>query len=388
MHHYILQIHLNFFNQRIGGERVADLLWCIGIIAGTLLLKKPLAKMLAYLSAGIAKRFSKGRHGATFQELTRKPLELLLQTVLFYVAINQLTILLSTFILHRYKDQHEDIAIRVSDVVDHLFLLLVILFTTQVLSRIVDFIFHAQMEKAGDDGNRDRQQLLPLMKEVTKLLVWVVSAFWILGSVAHVNIPALITSLGIGGVAIALAAKESVENLFAAFTILTDKPFETGDTIRLGSLEGTIERIGFRSTRLRNADGSMFVIPNQKLVNENVENLTQRNQRRVRLVVNVKYGLPYGQLQQMVAALKQMIAGTANVMQPVEVLLDTFNENVFQLSISYYLPHPLVDARLNDIKQDINLRVYDILHRYAGDTQAGITVSEETPKEDNNEEAG
>jgi len=366
----LLATNWNYFEYRIGGERVADFLWCAGIILATLLLKKPLAKLLAYLSAGLAKRFSKGQHGATFQELTRKPLEMLLQTILFYIALNQLTMLLSRFVLHRYKERHEDIAIRVSDVVDHVFLFLTILFATLVISRVVDFIYYVQLEKAGEEDNRDRQQLLPLMKEVTKLLVWVISAFWVLGSVMHVNIPALITSLGIGGVAIALAAKESVENLFAAFTILTDKPFETGDTIRLGNLEGTIERIGFRSTRLRNADGSMFVIPNQKLVNENVENLTQRHTRRVRFVVNIKYGVSAPNLQQMITELKQMLRNAPSVLEPAEVLLDTFNENAFQLVISYYLPHPLVDARLNDIKQDVNLKVFAIVYKYAGTSQA------------------
>lgn len=379
---HLLATNWNYFEYRIGGERVADFLWCAGIVLGTLLLKKPLARLLAYMSAGIAKRFSKGRHGATFQELTRKPLEMLLQTILFYVAINQLTMLLSRFVLHRYQGRHEDIAIRVSDVVDHVFLFLVILFTTLVISRVVDFIYHVQLEKAGDENNRDRQQLLPLMKEVTKLLVWVISAFWILGSVMHVNIPALITSLGIGGVAIALAAKESVENLFAAFTILTDKPFETGDTIRLGNLEGTIERIGFRSTRLRSADGSMFVIPNQKLVNESVENLTQRHTRRVRFVVNIKYGVNAQNLQHMIAELKQMLRTAPGIIEPAEVLLDSFNENAFQLVISYYLPHPLPDAKFNDIKQAVNLKVFAIVSKYAGPAQA----APETPTEEKKEE--
>ena len=383
----LLAADWNFFNNRIGGERVADFLWCAGIILATLLLKKPLARLLAYMSAGLAKRFSKGQHGSTFQELTRKPLELLLQTILFYIAINQLTMLLSRFVLHRYKDQHEDIAIRVSDVVDHLFLFLVILFATMVVSRVVDFIYHVQLDKADAENNRDRQQLLPLMKEVTKLLVWLICFFWVLGSVMHVNIPALITSLGIGGVAIALAAKESVENLFAAFTILTDKPFETGDTIRLGSLEGTIERIGFRSTRLRNADGSMFVIPNQKLVNENVENLTQRHTRRVRFVINIKYGVSQQALQPMIGELKLMLQHTANVITPLEVLLDAFNENSFQLIVSYYLPHPLIDARLNDIKQEINLKTFGIVYKYAGAAQAIVLPDQPAAEEKKDEEA-
>jgi len=92
---------------------------------------------------------------------------------------------------------------------------------------------------------------------------------------------ALITGLGIGGVAIALAGKETVENFFASFTILSDKPFQTGDVIKLGETEGTVERIGFRSTRLRNLDGSATVIPNQNLVSQNVTNLSTRDTRGI-----------------------------------------------------------------------------------------------------------
>jgi MscS family membrane protein len=364
MKSFLLSFDWHFFEERIGGERVSDFLWCAGIIIATLLLKKPLAKGIAYLSSKIAQRFSHQQHGALFQSLILKPLESLLQTVLFYIAINQLGQLLSKFALHRYQGAQEKLAISFGDIVDHVFLLLIILFTTLFISRVIDFVFHVLIDKAFDEQNRDKMQLFPLMKEVAKILIWTISFFGILGSVFHVNIPALITGLGIGGVAIALAAKQSVENLFAAFTLLSDRPFQTGDNIKLGSLEGTVEGIGFRSTRLRSGDGSLHVIPNQKLVNDVVENLTLREKRRVRIPVNIRYRLSKDALPQLVDEIKNVLKSTSHLITPIEVNVEAFNENSFQLMIVYHLPFPLEDVKINDIKQDISMKVFSIVDKY------------------------
>ena len=259
----ILQVTLRHIQDRIGDERLSNILWCIGIILATLLLKRPLSLLLVKLSAAFARRFDDQQQGKLFQELTLRPMELLLQTLLYYVAINQLTILLNQVILKREYADHI-LEIRVSDISDRIFMLLLILFLVLVISRIIDFIFHGLIARAFAADNQQREQLLPLVKEVVKIVLWTLGLFWVLGSVFGVNIPALVTGLGIGGVAIALAAKETVENFFAAFTILTDKPFQSGDVVKLGNLEGSVEQIGFRSTRLRNGDGSLYIIPNKK----------------------------------------------------------------------------------------------------------------------------
>lgn len=361
----LLAINWQNFESKIGGEKISNLLWCVGIIVATLLVKKPLAKLIAKSISSITNRFTDKKHGAVFCNLIQSPLEALLQTILFYVAINQLNTLLNNFLLHRIKDKHEELAIRFSDIADHVFLFLVILFSTIALSRILDFIYHVQIDEAHERENKERQQLLPILKDVLKVVLWTIGAFWVLGTVFHVNIPALITGLGIGGVAIALAAKESIENLFGAFTILTDKPFQVGDIIKLGSVEGTVERIGFRSTRLRTADGSAITIPNKKLVYENLENLSNRFSRKVKLVINIKYGITHPALQQVIKDIRVSLQHTLYVTDPIEILVEGFAENVFQLVISYGLPAPLPSgANLIDIKHQVNTNIYGILVRH------------------------
>lgn len=381
MRGFLLQINWPDFETSIGGEKISSLLWCVIIIVATLLLKKPLARGIARLSASISNRYTDKKHGKTFESLVRPPLESLLQTILFYVAASQLSILLGRFVMHRYQGKREVLAIRFGDIADHIFLFFIILFSTLVLVRILDFVYYVHMEKAHQEHNKGRQQLLPLTKEVAKVILWTIGIFWVLGSVFHVNIPALITGLGIGGVAIALAAKESVENLFAAFTILSDKPFETGDKIKLGSIEGTVERIGLRSTRIRGNEGSAFIVPNKKLVGENLENLSARFSRKVKLVVNVKY-ITHDALQAIIRELEHKIEHTLYILPPVEIVIEGFGENVFQLLVSYHVQQPLDDEmKLSTLKHSINMLVYETIERYSG--KGNITSV--TPDTANNE---
>ncbi|MGN6566867.1 MAG: mechanosensitive ion channel family protein [Flavipsychrobacter sp.] len=358
-------IEKNFWDYTYLGEKVSDYIWCAGIILGTLLLKKPLSDLMARISNSVTARFMHVQRESRLGTLMRDPINRLLQVILYYVALMHLDTLLDSYDIYRHRSGHKEVSVSVGEAVDHVFLFFFIIFLTQVLSRVIDYIYYRQINKAQHEHRNDRLQLLPLIKDMAKLLLWTISTFWILGSVFHVNIPALITGLGIGGVAIALAAKESVENLFAAFTILTDKPFNTGETIRLGDLEGAVERIGFRSTRMRASDGSAYIVPNQKLVGENLVNLSRRDTRGVKITVNIKYGIPHDTLEAMIAELKMEIKKVMHLIDPLEITIDTFGVNVLQLIISYHLPNPLdSETTLAAKKQEVNMLVYHVVSKY------------------------
>jgi len=366
MANLFLNIDYSFFDQRYFGEKVSNYFVCATIILATILLKRPVAALLTRVSSRIATRYSYMRHKNAVRDMLFKPIERLLQVVLYFIAINQLDSLLDKVAIHHYIGQKEKVNLRLDDVVDHVFLFLFIIFFTQVITHFVDFFYYLRMGKAQLEKNQSRIQLLPLLKEMAKLLLWALSIFWILGSVFHVNVPALITGLGIGGVAIALAGKETVENFFAAFTILSDKPFQTGDTIKLGDVEGVVERIGFRSTRLRNIDGFAYIIPNQSLVSQNLINLSMRVTRGMKVIANIKYGISHEDLETLTAELKGMLASTPPVRDPIEITVEAFDKETFQMVISYHLPHPLPeDMKLTTIKREINMKVFDMINRHA-----------------------
>lgn len=382
----------SFFEQTLWELRVANYLWFGGIVLFTFLLRRPMSKFIANSTCHIATKYSDEKHGPLFRDLIRKPMELLLQAILYFIAINHLSALLDRIVIfHRVRDGKSAIDIRLGSVVDHLFLMLMIITGTLVISRIIDFIYRVNSDRARIEHNISRQQLLPLVKDVVKMLVWLTSIFWILGAVFQVNIPALIAGLGIGGIAIALAAKESVENLFAAFTILSDKPFQVNDTVKLGSIEGKVERIGFRATRLRASNGSAVIIPNKKLIGENLENLTDRDTTGVKMVINLKYGIPHGDLEKMIAELKAMIKATLHTVEPVDITIEGFGENVFQLQISYHIPHPVAkETSQIEIKQQVNLKAYSIVTKYSKDQHVEVESKTDTaieePEEEQNEE--
>jgi len=361
------------------GVSVTGYLWCAGLILFALLFKKPFARLVANITAGIAARAAGGKYRGLFKSLIRKPVEWLFATIVLFIALNYISGALSRITLFHFQRKSGSVGFNLADLVDHLFFFFGILFTALTLSRLVDFIYRAEMEQAHHGNQTARTQILPLIKELVKGLLWTISFFWILGVVFQVNIPALITGLGIGGVALALAAKESIENLFASLTILTDKPFQVGDTIKVSGLEGQVQRIGFRSARLRGSDGSLYIIPNKKLVDENLENLTQRDTRGVRVVLNIKYGLAEEELQKMIAELKSMMQQTLNVIEPVKVTLEGFNENAFQVILSYHLPSPFTSGNEDDLKQEINRKAYGIVMKYTTAVKAQTTVGTASP---------
>ena len=117
----------------------------------------------------------------------------------------------------------------------------------------------------------------------------------------------VLAGLGVGGLAVALAAKDSLANLFGSMLIMFEKPFRIGHHIRLGSNEGIVEDVGFRSTRIRTLDNSLLSIPNDSVINTTVENLTLRPKRRQRFTVGVTYDTPQEMLQRFIASIRQMI---------------------------------------------------------------------------------
>jgi MscS family membrane protein len=350
-----------FLNNRTGDWIIAAA--CLLI---ALFLARPIASGIARLVSAVIWKFSHQKNKKAYSDVVSRPLGNLLALLFLYLAVLRLTWPFNFVIYARpASGTHTAVNLTLLEVADRIFQLLIIIQLGLVIARTIDYIFRMQINRAQASGDTEQLQLFPLMRDVAKILLWTMAFFWVLGSVFSVNIPALIAGLGIGGVAIALAAKESVENFFAAFTILTDKPFQSGDTIRLGTLEGAVERIGFRSTRLRHADGSMFVIPNSNLVSQNLENLSKRIRTRVQLKVLLRNDLPVESLGTLMNTLEDRIAHTENVRTPVSVNLNTFGKSTIELMLSYHLPVPsLGQTEEESIKQDIALKIYAMLSQY------------------------
>jgi len=133
--------------------------------------------------------------------------------------------------------------------------------------------------KPGRMSERSEKLIMPFLRTVGRFVVLVAVWLYVLAALG-VNVGAAVAGLGIGGIALAFAAKDTIENFFGAITVIFDMPFGIGDWVKVGSTEGSVEEINLRSTRIRTPEDSLVVIPNSNLIKASVENMGVRRKRR------------------------------------------------------------------------------------------------------------
>ncbi len=170
-------------------------------------------------------------------------------------------------------------------IVDDAYRILIVLDITWVFARLFTGLLQVYWGKR-PDGQANK--MMPITKRAILVVVWIIGLVMALSNIG-VNISALLGTLGIGGIAFALAAQDTVKNVFGAFTILTDKPFSIGDTIRINDFEGTIVDVGVRSTKMMDYDKRIITFPNYKITDANIINISSEPMRRVVLNIGLTY---------------------------------------------------------------------------------------------------
>jgi MscS family membrane protein len=185
-------------------------------------------------------------------------------------------------------------------------LIVVAVSLTYMVMKLVDLFMGYWREKAKHEEDRAfDDQLYPIIRKSLKVFIVVVSVL-VTSSNLGVNITAAIASLSIGGLAIGLAAQDTLANLFGAVAVFLDKPFRIGDRIQLDAVDGTVETIGLRSTRVRNLDGFLVTIPNKTMGNATITNVTRRPTIKTTMFIGVTYDTPHAKLQRAVDILKEV----------------------------------------------------------------------------------
>lgn len=173
------------------------------------------------------------------------------------------------------------------------------------LFRLVDVGFHLLGESMWARSGASRS-LIPLGSRVAKVGVFAIAAVAVLSYLGY-PVASLIAGLGIGGLALALAAQKTVENLFGAFSIGVDQPFRVGDTVRVEDFLATVERIGLRSTRFRTQDRTIVTIPNGKLADSRIESYSARDRMRFATSVGLVYGTTEAQLREVLDGFQRVL---------------------------------------------------------------------------------
>jgi MscS family membrane protein len=170
----------------------------------------------------------------------------------------------------------------------------------------------------------------------------------------------VLAGLGVGGLAVALAARDSIANLLGSLLIMFEKPFRIGHLVRVGGSEGTIEDVGFRSTRIRTPDNSLISIPNNEVVNTRVENLSVRVMRRQRFFVQVTYDTPRERVEEMVAGIRQIIADhPLTNKSDFQVRFNNFGESSLDILVMFYFNVDDYGIELSE-REAMLLQVFDL----------------------------
>ncbi len=157
--------------------------------------------------------------------------------------------------------------------------------------RLVDVLSWVMAQKAAATETKFDDMLVPLVRRTLKFVVVILGAVLIITRLNN-DLWGLVAGLSIGSLAVGFAAKDSIENLFGTFTVLMDKPFQLGDLILVNGIEGSVEDVGFRSTRVRTGEDSLITIPNSRFIAAHVENRGLRRYRRVRTMLGLTYDTP------------------------------------------------------------------------------------------------
>jgi MscS family membrane protein len=197
---------------------------------------------------------------------------------------------------------------------------------------------------------------MPLIKKALAALVIVFGVLMGMKSLG-VDVGAILTGLGIGGLAVAFAAQDTIANLFGSFVVVLDHPFRVGDYVRIGAAEGTVEDIGLRSTRLRSADRTLVVLPNKTAAAETIVNFTRMPQRRVSQKIGLTYSTTPEQMEAALQDIRRILEADPGVHQDfVTVNFTDYNDSSLDIQIIYFTADPDFREHLS-VRERVNLKI-------------------------------
>jgi MscS family membrane protein len=197
-------------------------------------------------------------------------------------------------------------------------------------------------------------QLIPVVRKGLRAIIWIVGIIVGLDNIGF-DITAMIAGLGVGGLALALAAQDSVKNLFAGIMIFLDKPFRMKDRIQVGGFDGIVEEVGLRSTRIRTLDGRIVTIPNSSFTDNSVLNVTSQPAMKVKLNLGLTYDTDENGMQRGIDILKEIISDNPDIVTDnYSVGFKDFGDFSLGILFIYYVKP---DAHWLDAPSTINMEI-------------------------------
>lgn len=237
---------------------------------------------------------------------------------------------------------------------DHVFTIIIALNITWLIVRVIDSLIEEYVVPIVSKTESDLDdQLLPLLRKLLKVILWALGIIIGLNN-AGFDVMALLAGLGIGGLALALAAQDTVKNIFGGVMILLDKPFKITDRIKMDGFDGFVEEVGIRSTRIRTLEGRLVTIPNAHFSENAVENVTKEPTRKVVLNLGLTYDTTPEGMQQAMDILKQIVLDHQGIEDECLISFNTWGDSSMGILFIYYI-HDM--DNLFQVQTDINMSI-------------------------------
>lgn len=226
--------------------------------------------------------------------------------------------------------------------------------------RLIDAVAYSLMHRMERAERRQAVSVVTLARRAAKLILIVVAFVAILDTLG-IDVTTGIAALGIGGIALALGAQKTIENLVGSVMVIADKPIQVGDFCRVGDVKGTVEDIGMRSTRIRTNERTVVAIPNGDFSSLQIENYTQRDRYLFNVVIGLEYALSAEKLREAIRIIEQVLEDDARIADdPRRAKLSNFSASSLDVEIFAYIDLPDYVESLS-VRQDLLLDIYSRL---------------------------
>ncbi len=344
----------NLLHTKILSNTLQDYLLVLGVIFLVIIIKRLLSRFLASKLLTVLVGHKKHFNKEVFLNLVLQPIE---RFILAFICITA---------LDRLKFP-EDIDFSLfgttfKQIVESFAIIIIIILIIRLCIRLITFVAMILEERANLTNDVTDNQLIVFFKDFFKVILIIIGALLILRFAFHRDITQVFTGLSIVGAAMALAAKESLENLIASFIIFFDKPFSTGNVVKVLGITGTVEKIGLRSTRIRTDQKTYITVPNKQMVDTVMDNITQRTQRRVDTKLEISVSTTATQLNELTNGIKSILSGYPLIENQMVFLSDT-GKNAHIVEITYFTSIDQTLDEHNELRHAVNLAIIQLIEK-------------------------
>jgi len=317
-----------------------------GIILLVFLFKRYLSRYLASLTYRIANRIFKNVDRKNYIDFVADPIEWFIVITIAVFSIDKLNFP-SAFHFKIYGHTSQDIIERIGPGI-------MIAAFTWLLLRLIDFIAIVLEQRANQTPDVRDNQLIVFFRDFLKVIIGIIGVLWVVKASFYQPIGNVLTGLSIVGAGLALAAKESLENLIASFIIFFDKPFFTGDLVKVNAVTGVVEHIGLRSTRVRTGEKTLITIPNKQMVDSMVDNWSMRTGRRAEIKLDLHPQTYAATIETFIVHANQLLESNKSVIDSYNVSLKDISKNGISVVVEYFTSSLSLNE-FDDLKQDLLL---------------------------------